>query len=227
MLRAAVVVCLLLSTANASEPVKKTVTGCVAKGAFYLTNGGRAYRFSIDKLDLGPFEGNSITMSGSLMPGDRFILDDGTKPTVTAETCPTESLRPIKRDEQIELRVAAHYAAKAGDFAKAVELSNQSMAVITPPDCDTFVDRAIILIKTGDLRAAKADLAVVKAKKCYVEKELRMNFVLLEDLGKAFVAKGEKKSAITAFELGLAACDSDICKPDLKKALAAAKRMKK
>ena len=227
MHRLAVAVCLLTSTANASEPVKKTVTGCVAKGAFYLVNGGRAYQFSIDKLDLAPFEGKSITVTGSLLPGDRFILDDGTKPAVAAETCPTATLRPIKRNEQIDLRLAADRAATAGDLDKAVELANQAVAVIAPPDCDTFVDRATILVKKGDLPAAKADLAAVKAKKCYVEKSIRMNFLLLEDLGKAFVAKGEKKSAITAFELGLASCDSDICKPDLKKALAAAKRMKK
>ena len=215
-------VCLLATAAHASKPVKKTATGCVIKGTFFLVDGTHAYRFSLD-LDLKPFEGKLITMKGLLYPGDRFTLEDGTQPQVKAATCPAASLRPIKRIEAIDLRLAAGRAVKDGDFGRGVELSNEAIAVITPADCDAYVDRATIFAQKGDLDAAKADLALIKArKKCVVDR--RMNWLLLQDLAKAFVDKGDKPSAVTALLLAKAACDSTLCKPDIEKALAEARK---
>lgn len=221
MVRIALVLCLLVpAVAHASKPVKKTATGCVIRKTFFLVDGDTAYRFSIP-IDLAPYEGKLITMKGLLYPGDRFTLEDGTQPQVKAAKCPAASLRPIKRIEAMDLRLAAGRAAKDGDYGRALELSNEAIAVITPADCDAYVDRATVHVQKKDLPPAKADLALVKAKKKCVSKGL--NWLLLQDLAKEFVDKGDKPSAVIALELARVACTSDLCKPDIERALAEAK----
>jgi hypothetical protein len=223
--RVVVILCLAAATAHASQPVKKTVTGCVVKGTFFFVDGDYSYRFSIADLDLAPFEGQTITMKGWLSPGDRFELEKDTKPTVKAKTCGPAMMRPIKRDEAVDLRLAAGREAKAGNWEKAIELSNDALAVMTPAECDSYVDRGTIFAQKGDLDSAKKDLAIVKARKpCFVLRTRKINFALLEDFAQAFIDKGDKKSGVTALELALANCDSEICRPDLKKKIAEAKK---
>ena len=224
-MRAALLLCFLTSTAYASKAVKTTAVGCVRGGAFYSVRDGHAYRYSIAKLDLAPFEGKHVSMKGSLLPGDRFILDDGAKPEVKAASCPAAATRAIVRIEAMDLRLAAGRAAEAKEFDKAIELSNQAIALVTPADCDAHVDRGTIFAQAGKLAEARVDLAIVKSrKKCAVEKDRKMNFLLLQDLATELLAKGDKVSAISALELALLSCDTDLCRPDIKKALAEAKK---
>ncbi len=211
------------SPALASKPVKRTLTGCVVDKAFYSVD-QRAYRIALpDAFDLAPFEGQGVAISGLLYPGDRFEPDEGTRPVQKQKVCPTASIRAIKHDTVVRFRVDAGYAADAGDFVKAMDLIGQAMAYVTPPECDTFTDRATILAQKGDLAAAKKDLAVIRARKqCYVAG--KMNPLLLQDVAKAMMAKGDKKGAIEALKLANAACDGSWCRDDITKELAEARK---
>ena len=123
----------------------------------------------------------------------------------------------------MRLRINAQTAAEGGDFVKAHELIDQAFAVLTPPACDSFSDRAEILAREGDYKAMAKDLAVIRARKqCYVIG--KVNPLLVEDVGKVLLAKGEKKLAIEALNLANAVCDGDWCRSDIKKELAEAKK---
>jgi hypothetical protein len=210
--------------ARASKPIEKALVGCVLDGKFYSID-GRAYPISTSAaLDLKPYEGKGVSITGWLSPGDRFDVDEGVKPVVRQAKCPDSSVRLVKREKVIRLRADADYAMNAGDFDKAVALVEQAVAMVAPADCDTYVDRAHVYTRKGDLETARKDVAVVKAGKCIIDKGKRMNPLLLQDLGNALRDKGDKPTAITVFQLGLGACDGDWCRGDLEKGLAAAQK---
>ncbi len=219
-----VVTVLAASHAEASKPVKRTLKGCVAEKVFFSIDGTMAYRISLpETFDVAAFEGQGISISGLLYPGDRFEPDDGAKPTLTEKTCPLPAVRAIKNDLVVRLRIDAEDAAKAGDFPKAHELIDNAFSILTPPACDSFSDRAEILAREGDYKGMAKDLAVIRArKKCYVAG--KVNPLLVEDVGKVLLAKGEKKLAIEALNLANAVCDGDWCRDDIKKELAEAKK---
>ncbi len=65
----------------ASRPVSKDLSGCVIRGTFYSVAEGFAgergrgpvvYRITVRDMDLSPYEGKKIRLSGHLLPGDRF-----------------------------------------------------------------------------------------------------------------------------------------------------------
>jgi hypothetical protein len=67
--------------AQASRPVPRTLEGCVINGIFFSVYKGAktetgkrdlAYRIRVQNLDLSPYEGRKIRLSGYLLPGDRF-----------------------------------------------------------------------------------------------------------------------------------------------------------
>jgi hypothetical protein len=218
------VLALVAPHAEASKPVKRTLKGCVADKVFFSVDGTTAYRISLpEAFDVAAFEGQGVSISGLLYPGDRFEPDEGAKPAITAKTCPVPAMRAIKNDRVVRLRIDAQAAAQAGDFPKAHELMDQAFAMLTPPACDSFSDRAEILAREGDYKAMAKDLAVIRARKqCYVAG--KVNPLLVEDVGKVLMAKGENKLAIEALNLANAVCDGDWCRDDIKKELAEAKK---
>jgi hypothetical protein len=220
----AVAVLIAAPHAEASEPVQRTLTGCVHEKTFYSVDGDTAYRMSLQtKVDLAPFEAQGVSISGLLGPGDRLWPDPGSTPAVTAKTCPVRALRAIKNELVVRLRIEAQTAGEAGDFAKAHTLIDAAFAMLTPPACDSFSDRAEILAREGDYKGVAKDLAVIRARKqCYVAG--KVNPLLVEDVGKVLLAKGEKKLAIEALNLANAVCDGDWCRDDIKKELAEAKK---
>jgi hypothetical protein len=80
---------LLASVALASRPVHVNITGCVQHGVLISeqTDFGNhvstwAYRIRVtdrkgDAVDLSPYEEKRISVTGNLLPGDRFILNPG------------------------------------------------------------------------------------------------------------------------------------------------------
>jgi hypothetical protein len=75
----ALAVTLVLASASAtlaSEPVPRTLTGCVSHGRFVTSDGYLIDPRSPDgsQFDLSAFEGRQVRMSGALLPGDRFIV---------------------------------------------------------------------------------------------------------------------------------------------------------
>ncbi|MEO7094555.1 MAG: hypothetical protein ABI175_14965 [Polyangiales bacterium] len=219
-----VVLALAAPHAEASKPVKQTLKGCVADKVFFSIDGTRAYRISLpEAFDVAAFEGQGISISGLLYPGDRFEPDEGVKPTLTTKTCPVPAMRAIKNDFVVRLRIDAQKLAEGGDFVQAHVLIDKAFAMLTPPACDSFSDRAEILAREGDTKGVSKDLAVIRARKqCYVAG--KVNPLLVEDVGKVLLAKGEKKLAVEALELANKVCDGNWCREDIKKELAEAKK---
>jgi hypothetical protein len=112
-----------------------------------------------------------------------------------------------------------HERATAGKLA-APSSSSRAMALMSPGATRSPTrtrDGA-----QGDLAAAGKDLAIIKAKRCVVDG--RMNPLLLQDVGNTLRAKGDKRGAVAALQLALAACDGEWCRPAIAKDLEAAKR---
>lgn len=65
-----------LVPANASKPVPRTIAGCVFNGSFISSDGYHIRPRYADgrEVDLRPFEGHALKISGDLLPGDAFIL---------------------------------------------------------------------------------------------------------------------------------------------------------
>ncbi|MCC6999027.1 MAG: hypothetical protein IT370_30720 [Deltaproteobacteria bacterium] len=206
--------------ARASKPVARTLTGCVIDGAFFSIDGRATYRIATAaEIDLKPLEGKAVKLRGLLSPGDRFVLAADARPEVTQQVCPSSSLRLIKGEQVISLRVEATKAADAGDQTRAMELIAQAMKLLSPVDCDTLTDHAYVLVMGGDMLAAGRDVTLIKTRKCFVAR--RMNPLLLQDLGNLLAKKGNRALALKVLQVALKECDGKWCRPDIQKDLAA------
>jgi hypothetical protein len=80
-----------LLPAVASQPVPKTIVGCVFNGGFVSSDGYdiRPMDANGKDVDLRRFEGHQVTIRGDLLPGDAFILK---KPP--ADSGPCRIMRP-------------------------------------------------------------------------------------------------------------------------------------
>jgi hypothetical protein len=65
-----------LQSAEASRPVPRMIVGCVVNGAFISHDGYhiRVWHPQHRPMDLSRFEGKEIRFSGSLNPGDNYIV---------------------------------------------------------------------------------------------------------------------------------------------------------
>jgi hypothetical protein len=65
-----------IAPASASKPVPTTIVGCVFGGTFTSSDGYDIHPRSADgkAIDLRPFEGHTVTISGDLLPGDAFVI---------------------------------------------------------------------------------------------------------------------------------------------------------
>lgn len=77
--------------AAASKPVPKTIIGCVFNGGFVSSDGYDIRPRYPDgrEVDLQPFEGHTLTISGDLLPGDAFIVK-----TAPRDSGPCTMMRP-------------------------------------------------------------------------------------------------------------------------------------
>ncbi len=74
-----------------SKPVPKTIVGCVANGSFVSSDGYEIHPRNADgkEVDLRPFEGHTVTISGDLLPGDAFIVKKAPR-----DSGPCKMMRP-------------------------------------------------------------------------------------------------------------------------------------
>jgi len=80
MVGAALAVAAMLAqgtTAEASRPVPRTITGCVSGGELTSDDGYaiRVMGAGFEDYDLARFEGRRIRIRGMLSPGDRFAIE--------------------------------------------------------------------------------------------------------------------------------------------------------
>ncbi len=210
--------------AEAQKSPRRTVAGCVHGKAFFRVDGTAAYRMTLPAaFDATTFEGQGVSLTGLSYPGERFDPEPGTTPKVTAKTCPAAALRAIKNTLVVRLRIDAERAATAGDFPTAHARIDEAFALVKPPTCDSFSDRAEIFAREGNYAAVKNDLAVLRARKrCSTFGGV--NSALIQDVGTVLESKGESKLAITAFEIARAACDDDQCRTEVDEQIAEAKQ---
>ena len=65
------------TTAEASRPVPRTITGCVSGGELTSDDGYviRVMGAGFEDYDLARFEGRRVRIRGMLSPGDRFAIE--------------------------------------------------------------------------------------------------------------------------------------------------------
>ena len=99
-------VCLFPYVAEATQPVERTLTGCVIGNTFYSINNSHAYRIRLSQpLDLTRYEGKTVRIHGWLSPGDRFSLNEGTSPQPLKSSCGVSDKKAIDRIFIIQHRV--------------------------------------------------------------------------------------------------------------------------
>ncbi len=90
--------------APASKPVLKTLTGCVINGTLFSVRQGSpahgqaktlVYQYRMKEVNLAPYEGKKIQVTGYLSPGDRFTPD--LKTLKVLGPCDRESQEAINR----------------------------------------------------------------------------------------------------------------------------------
>ncbi|MEO0249230.1 MAG: hypothetical protein ABIN58_06735 [candidate division WOR-3 bacterium] len=209
--------------AAGTAPVQKTLNGCVAGGTFYsITRDAqtgkpvKAYAIRIEgSPDLIPHEGKRLAMTGLLFPGDRFVLDKGSRPVDTG-TCEDEEIRVIRKELIILYRVAGYKAAQKKDFDEALRLTNQALTM-DPNLCGTYVDRALVYNLKGDFTAGAADIRRVRDGACVDPQGL--NHLIVQEIGETLEKAGRKSDAVDLYYMGLNACDSDMCREAIENSL--------
>lgn len=80
-----------IAPAFASKPVPKTIVGCVFDGTVVSSDGYDIHPRNADgkEVDLRPFEGHAVTISGDLLPGDAFIIKKAPR-----DSGPCKMIRP-------------------------------------------------------------------------------------------------------------------------------------
>ena len=200
-------VCVFLYVAEASEPVERTLTGCVIGSTFYSVNNSHAYRIRLSQpLDLTRYEGKAVRMHGWLSPGDRFSLNEGTSPQLLKSSCDVRDKKAIDSIFIIQYRVDAGKAARKGEFSEAFLLISKALE-LDKTDCDTYVDRALVHGMNDDFEAVARDVSVIKTGACANPREA--NYGVLEDLGKLLESKGRKQEALEVYRIALDTCASD------------------
>ena len=195
-----VVLMLFPVIAKATYPVQRTLTGCVIDNTFYSVyldkDSSRAWRITLaPPMDLKPYEGKSVHITGWLSPGDRFSIKDKTAMQVTGDACDARSRKAIAREHALNYRLQAGTAAKQGNFDEALTIIDKAFK-IDGSDCDTFTDRATIYCMKNDFTAAAKDVSTIKTGACVNPK--KANYLLLEDLAKCLESKGKEGKPSTS-----------------------------
>lgn len=214
--------------AMGSMPVKRTLTGCVVGGKFFSVSVDqrtnkpvKAYPIRLEQSpDLAPYEGKKLSMSGSLLPGDRFIFKEGSL-VVVKETCDGDDRVVIQKEFIMSYRVAGYMAATKKNFDEALRLVNWAFDMDINL-CGTYIDRARIYYLKGDFVSGAADVKRVKEGACVDPQGL--NFLVLEEMGATLEKTGKKSDAIELYRMGLDSCQSDLCREAMDKSIQKATR---
>lgn len=210
-------------TAMGSMPVEKTLDGCVVGGRFFnvykdsQTNlPSKAYPIRIEKnIDLSLFEGKTLSIAGTLLPGDRFFVKENDMPKVVSDTCDKGYLKVIKKEIIMEYRVAGYIEAKKNNFEEALKLVNWALDM-DKTSCDSYVSRAQIYYLKGDYASGGEDIKTVKDGLCIVEPQ-GLNYLVLEEIGIMLEKSGRDTDASGLYKLGLTFCQSDMCRETMNK----------
>ena len=206
-----------------SAPVQKTLNGCVAGGTFYSISldvrtgkPAKAYPMRIEGgPDLASYEGKKLSVSGLLYPGDRFVLNKGSR-AIERGTCEGDEVGVIRKELILSYRIAGYKAAQKKEFDEALRLANVALAMDTNL-CGTYIDRALTYNLKGDFADGAADIKRVTDGACVDPQGL--NFLMLDELGATLEKAGKKSDAIDLYYMGLHSCESDMCREAMETSL--------
>jgi hypothetical protein len=132
-----------VAPATASKPVPKTIVGCVANGTFISSDGYEIHPRNADgqAVDLRPFEGHQVTISGDLLPGDAFIVK---KPP--ADSGPCKTTRPAGSDSNVVPATETVKVTTSGWQIHKPSKEYKDLPALLPKQQDSLVEAGIGLL---------------------------------------------------------------------------------
>lgn len=147
---------LAAAPASASRAVPKPVTGCVIDG-FFVTHDGYRLRPWLEGVrtphDFTGFEGRMLTLDGSLLPGDGYVMK---APPRDVGPCPDGIRKAAQRTLPWAWRDRSRSLREAGDVRGALAAIDKALAL--DPTLCIYGERAIVLEALGRVADAVADL---------------------------------------------------------------------
>jgi hypothetical protein len=215
---------LMPAEALGAGQVERELAGCVVEGRFFSIwrdpatgKPDHAYPMRIDQEpSLAAYEGKAVSMRGTLMPGDLVYPENRVAPFVVKATCEEDSLAVIRKTFVMDYIVAGSKAAATKNFAEALRLVNLALA-LDKAFCGTYLARAEIQLRKGDIVSAMADITVVRRHACVQPEGL--NFLVLEDIGALLEQAGKRADVIDLYTVGLESCRSEPCRKSLNRSL--------
>lgn len=133
-----------IAPAAASKPVPKTIVGCVFNGSFVSSDGYEIRPRNVDgrEIDLRPFEGHQVTISGDLLPGDAFILK---KPP--ADSGPCKTMKPAGSDSNVAPAAEAVKVTTGGWQIHRPSKEYKDLPALLPMQQDSLVEAGIGLLE--------------------------------------------------------------------------------
>ena len=140
-----------IAPAAASKPVPKTIVGCVVNGTFVSSDGYEIHPRNAEgqAVDLRPFEGRQVTISGDLLPGDAFILK---KPP--ADSGPCKTAKPAGSDSNVAPATEAVKVVTGGWQIHKPSKEYKDLPALLPKQQDSLVEAGIGLLEFVCLKSS-------------------------------------------------------------------------
>jgi hypothetical protein len=133
-----------ITPAVASKPVPRTIVGCVTNGSFVSSDGYEIHPTTANgqAVDLRPFEGRQVTISGDLLPGDAFIVK---KPP--ADTGPCRTGKPAGVDPAVAPAAEAVKVTTAGWQIHRPSREYKDLPALLPKQQESGIEAGIGLLE--------------------------------------------------------------------------------
>ena len=140
-----------IGPAVASKPVPKTIVGCVVNGGFVSSDGYDIRPMYADwkEVDLRPFEGHQVTISGDLLPGDAFIVK---KPLVDSGPCKTT--KPAGTDSSVAPATETVKVTTGGWQIHKPSKEYKDLPALLPKQQESLVEAGIGLLEFVCLKSS-------------------------------------------------------------------------
>ena len=140
-----------IAPAIASKPVPKTIVGCVANGIFVSSDGYEIHPRTADgrAIDLRPFEGHQVTISGDLLPGDAFIVKEP-----LADSGPCRTTNPAGVNSSVSPTAGAVKVATGGWQIHKPSKAYKDLPALLPKQQDSLVEAGIGLLEFVCLKSS-------------------------------------------------------------------------
>jgi hypothetical protein len=187
---------------HASEPIPRSLTGCVIEGVFFSVRedaSGRKANKIIADLDMGSYEGKKIVLRGMLSPGDRLQLNS--KEVEILGDCSPGWRQAIDEGLAWHYESEAKSATQKGDRRSAWNFIDKAIQ-LRSDHCSFYLTRAGLFERDG-----KIDLAIRDA-----EQAVRMRgghcqtYPQLEYVADLLLKASKLPEALKAYHQAIEAC---------------------